>query len=145
VNWEEAIQMFVDYEATVLSDSKKTASEKARDMERSIRYLLSQMPNLTSKSIEDITPQVWMDSRKAYMKSDRYHRTQSDLSKWKPYKLLRACLVYARDDYKCHYCNTKDSDIDVRFTVDHVIPRSQEVQRIWITQSVVVTLITELN
>ena len=72
MNWEEAIQLFVDYEATVLSDSKKTASEKARDMERSIRYLLSQMPNLASKSVEDISPQVWMDARKAYMKSDRY-------------------------------------------------------------------------
>jgi 5-methylcytosine-specific restriction endonuclease McrA len=126
MNWEEAIQLYVDYEASVLSDSKKkTAFEKAKDRESLIRDLLSQMSSLASKTIEDITPQIWMDSRKAYMKKDRYHKTESDLNAWKPYTFLRACLVYAREDYKCHYCDAKDSDINVRFTVDHVIPRSQ--------------------
>lgn len=41
VNWEKAIQLFVDYEATVLSDGKKTALEKAESRARDIRYLLS--------------------------------------------------------------------------------------------------------
>jgi len=126
MNWEEAIQLYVDYEASVLSDGKKKAAlEKAKDRESLIRDLLSRMPSLASKAIEDITPEVWMDSRKVYMKSDRYHNTESELTRWKPYMFLRACLVYARDDYKCHYCNAKDSDIDVRFTVDHLIPVSQ--------------------
>jgi len=67
-----------------------------------------------------------MDSLRAYKKSNRdYKKTWDDLISWKKYQFLRACLVYARDDYKCHYCDAKDSDIDVRFTVDHVIPRSQ--------------------
>jgi 5-methylcytosine-specific restriction endonuclease McrA len=127
MNWEEAIQLYVDYEASVLSDGKKkTALEKARERERDIRYLLSQMPNLTNKTIENITSQVWMDSLKAYMKSNRdYKKTWEELISWKKYEYLRACLVYGRDDYKCHYCDAKDSDVDVRFTVDHVIPRSQ--------------------
>jgi 5-methylcytosine-specific restriction endonuclease McrA len=126
MNWDEAIQLYVDYEASVLSDGKKkTALEKARDRESHIRYLLSQMPNLASKTIENITSEIWMNARKAYMKSDRYHKTESELNEWKPYTFLRACLVYAKDDYKCHYCDAKDSDIDVRFTVDHLIPRSQ--------------------
>jgi 5-methylcytosine-specific restriction endonuclease McrA len=126
MNWEEAIQLYVDYEASVLSDSKKqTALDKARQRESHIRDLLSQMPNLANKTIENITPEIWMDSLKAYMKKDRYHGNWTELKKWKKYEYLRACLVYARDDYKCHYCNAKDSDIDVRFTVDHVIPVSQ--------------------
>jgi len=126
MNWEEAIQLYVDYEATVLSDSKKkTALEKAKERESIIRDLLSKMPNLASKTIESITSEIWMDSRKAYMRSDRYHDTQSTLNEWKPYTFLRACLVYARDDYTCHYCKAKDSDIDARFSVDHVIPTSQ--------------------
>ena len=126
MNWEEAIQLFVDYEASVLSDSKKTALEKAQSMGRDIKYLLSQMPDLASKSIEEITPQIWMDSLRAYKKSNKdYKKTWEDLINWKKYHFLRACLVYARDDYKCHYCNARDSDINVRFTVDHVIPRSK--------------------
>lgn len=127
MNWEEAIQLYVDYETSVLSDSKKkTALEKAQERESHIRYLLSQMPNLANKTIENITPQIWMDSLKAFMKSNRdYKKTWEALISWKKYEFLRACLVYARDDYKCHYCDAKDSDIDVRFTVDHLIPRSQ--------------------
>lgn len=126
MNWEKAIQLFVDYEATVLSNGKRTALEKAQSMERDIRYLLTQMPDLASKDIEEITPQLWMDSLRAYKKSNRdYKKTWEDLINWKKYELLRACLVYARDDYKCHYCNARDSDVDVHFTIDHVIPRSQ--------------------
>jgi 5-methylcytosine-specific restriction endonuclease McrA len=126
MNWEEAIQLYVDYEATVLSDSKKQkAIDKARQRESHIRDLLLQMPNLANKTIENITPEIWMDSLKMYMKKDKYHDNWTDLEKWKKYKYLRACLVYARDDYKCHYCDAKDSDVDVRFSVDHVIPVSQ--------------------
>lgn len=126
VNWEKAIQLFVEYEATVLSDGKKTALEKAESRARGIRYLLGEMPNLSSKGIEEITPQIWMDSLRAYKKSNRdYKKTWEDIINWQKYKDLRACLVYARDDYKCHYCGARDSDIDVRFTVDHVVPRSQ--------------------
>ena len=128
MNWEEAIQLYVDYEASVLSDGKKkTALEKARERESHIRDLLSQMPNLASKTIENITPEVWMDSLKAYLKKDRYHDNWAELEKWKKYEYLRACLVYARDDYICQNCGAKDSDIDVRFSVDHVIPRSQGI------------------
>lgn len=127
MNWEEAIQLYVDYEASILSDGKKkTALEKAQDRERDIRYLLSQMPVLASKNIEEITPQIWMDSLKAYMKSNRdYKKTWEELISWKKYQFLRACLVYARDDYKCRNCGARDSDIDVHFSVDHVIPRIQ--------------------
>lgn len=125
MNWEEAIQLYVDYEATVLSDSKKTALEKAKERESHIRDLLSKMPNLVSKTIENITPEAWMDSLKTYMKKDRYHDNWTDLEKWKKYMYLRACLVYARDDYKCRNCSAEDSDIDVRFSVDHVVPRIQ--------------------
>lgn len=115
----------MDYEASVLSDSKKqTALDKARQRE-SHRDLLSQMPNLASKTIENITPQVWMDSLREYMEKDRYHSNWAELEKWKKYEYLRACLVYARDDYRCHYCDARDSDIDVCFTVDHLTPRSQ--------------------
>jgi 5-methylcytosine-specific restriction endonuclease McrA len=131
VNWDEAIQLYVDYEASVLSDGKKkTAFEKARDRERDIRYLLSQMPNLASRSIENITSQIWMDSLKAFMKGNRdFKKTWEDLTNWKKYEFLRACLVYARDDYTCQNqnCGAKDSDIDVRFSVDHKIPRSQGI------------------
>jgi 5-methylcytosine-specific restriction endonuclease McrA len=58
-------------------------------------------------------------------KKDRYHDNLTDLRKWKKYGYLRACFVYAKEDYKCHYCNAKDSDIDVRFSVDHLTPVSQ--------------------
>lgn len=85
MNWEEAIQLYVDYEATVLSDSKKTALEKAKERESHIRDLLSKMPNLVSKTIENIAPEVWMDSLKTYMKKDRYHDNWTDLEKWKKY------------------------------------------------------------
>lgn len=69
MNWEGAIQLYVDYEASVLSDSKKQAAlDKARQRESHIRDLLSRMPNLASKTIEDITSEVWMDSLKAYTK-----------------------------------------------------------------------------
>jgi 5-methylcytosine-specific restriction endonuclease McrA len=123
MNWEEAIQLYVDYEASVLSDGKKqTALDKARQRESHIRDLLSQMPNLASKIIEDITPEIWMGSLKTYMKKDRYHDNLTDLRRWKKYEYLRACIVYAREDYKCHYCDAKDSDIGVRFSVDHLIP-----------------------
>ena len=128
MNWEEAIQLYVDYEASVLSDGKKkTALDKAKDRESHIRDLLSQMPNLANKTIENVTPEIWMDSLKAYMKQDRFHNNLTDLEKWKKYKYLRACLVYARDDYTCQNrnCGAKDSDIDVEFSVDHVIPRSR--------------------
>lgn len=128
MNWEEAIQLYVDYEASILSDGKKTALEKARERESHIRYLLSQMPNLASKTIENITPQIWMDSLKEFMKGNRdYKKTWEDLISWKKYQFLRACLVYARDDYTCQNqnCGTKDSDIGVEFSVDHVIPRIQ--------------------
>lgn len=131
MNWDEAIQLYVDYEASVLSDSKKkTALEKAREREKDIRYLLSQMPGLASNTIENITPKIWMDSLKAYMKSNRdYKKTWEDLTSWKKYQFLRACLVYARNDYTCQNlnCGAKDSDIDVQFSVDHVIPRSQGI------------------
>jgi 5-methylcytosine-specific restriction endonuclease McrA len=134
MNWEEAIQLYVDYEACVLSDSKKeTALDKARQRERHIRDLLSQMPNLAGKVIEEITPEVWMDSLKTYMKKDRHHSHWTDLEKWKKYTYLRACLIYAREDYKCHYCDAKDSDINVHFTVDHIIPRSQGGTEDWKT------------
>jgi 5-methylcytosine-specific restriction endonuclease McrA len=127
MNWEVAIQLYVDYEGSVLSDSKKkTSLDKAKDRESHIRDLLSQMPDLASKTIEDITPEVWMNSLRAYRKSHRYHSSISDLTGWKPYTYLRACLVYARDDYICHHCHAKDSDIDVRFSIDHLTPRSQE-------------------
>jgi len=128
MNWEKAIQLFVEHEATVLSDGKKTALEKAQSMARDIRYLLGEMPNFANKDIEEITPQIWMDSLRAYKKSNRdYKKTWEDITNWKKYKLLRACLVYARDNYTCQNpkCGVKDSDIGVRFTVDHVTPRSQ--------------------
>jgi len=126
MNWEKAIQLYVEYEATVLSDSKKTAVEKAESRGRDIRYLLSQMPDLANKNIEEITPQIWMDSLRAYKKSNRdYKNNWDDLYNWKKYTYLRACLVYARDDYTCKKCGAKDSDIGVRFSVDHKIPRSQ--------------------
>jgi 5-methylcytosine-specific restriction endonuclease McrA len=84
------------------------------------------MPNLTNRAIENITPQIWMDSLKAYMRSNRdYKKTWEVLIGWKKYQFLRACLVYTRDDYTCHNCGAKDSDIDVEFSVDHVIPRIQ--------------------
>jgi len=128
MNWEEAIQLYVDYEASVLSDGKKkTALEKARDRERDIRYLLLQMPNLADKPIENITPQIWMDSLKAFMKSNRdFKKTWGDLTSWKKYGYIRACLVYAKYDYTCQNCGAKDSDIDARFSVDHKTPRIQE-------------------
>jgi len=126
VNWEKAIQLFMTYEATVLSNGKKTAFEKAQSMARDIRYLLTQMPDLASKDIKEITPQIWMDSLRAYKKSNRdYVKNWEQLWNWKKYEHLRACLIYARDDYKCHYCQVRYPDIDVTFTVDHVIPRSQ--------------------
>jgi hypothetical protein len=40
MNWEEAIQLYVDYEASVLSDGKeKTALEKAKDLKKSIQFV----------------------------------------------------------------------------------------------------------
>ena len=128
MNWEDAIQLYVDYEASVLSDKKKqTALDKARQRESHIRDLLLQMPNLASKTIEEITPEIWMDSLKAYMKSNKdYKKTWEELTSWKKYQYLRACLVYARDDYTCYHCHAKDSDIDVRFSIDHLTPRSLE-------------------
>lgn len=126
MNWEKAIQSFMGYEATVLTNGKKTAVEKAESMARDVRYLLTQMPNLVSKNIEEITPQIWWDSLKAYKKSNRdYIKTWQDLINWKKYKYLRACLVYARDGYKCNYCHATYPDDEVTLTVDHVIPRSQ--------------------
>jgi hypothetical protein len=127
MKWEKAIQLFVEYEATVLSDGKKTAVEKAQFRARGIEYLLAQMPNLASKEIEEITPQIWMDSLRAYKKSNRdYIKNWEQLIDRKKYKDLRACIVYARDDYTCRNCGVKDSDMNVRFTVDHKIPRSQD-------------------
>lgn len=124
MNWDEAIQLYVDYEASVLSDSKKkTAVEKAQERISHIKDLLSQMPNLASKTIEDITPEIWMDSRKAYMKSDRYHKTESDLNEWKPYTFLRACLAYAKSNYQCHYCGRNLSSKRVVFHVEHLKPK----------------------
>jgi len=128
MHWEKAIQLFVDYSITVLSDGKKPAVEKAESRARDIRYLLSQMPDLASKNIEEISPQIWMDSLRAYKKSNRdYKKTWGDIFNWQKYKCLRACLVYTRDDYTCQNpkCGFKDSDIGVRFTIDHIVPRSQ--------------------
>lgn len=108
---------------------RKILLEKAESRARDIRHLLSQMPDLASKNIEEITPQIWMDSLKAYKKSNRdYIKNWEQLINWKKYKYLRACLVYARDEYTCQNpkCGVKDSDIDVCFTVDRVIPRSQD-------------------
>lgn len=126
MKWEKAIQLFTAYGATILSDGKKTAVEKADSRARGVRYLLTQMPDLASKEIEEITPKIWMDSLRAYKKSNRdYKKTWGDLLTWKKYEDLRACLVYARDDYKCRYCHAKYPDDEVALTVDHVVPRSQ--------------------
>jgi len=130
MKWEKAIELFMSYEAVVLSDGKKTAYEKAESRARDIRYLLSQMPVLGSKEIEEITPKIWWDSLQAYRKSNKDfkggHAGWEDLLNWKKYKDLRACLVYARDGYKCHYCHARYPEDDVTFTVDHVIPLSKE-------------------
>jgi hypothetical protein len=128
MNWEEATQDYVTYEAYVLSDTKKTALEKAQDRGRTIRDLLSQMPNLANKTIENITPQIWMDSLTTFKKGNRDYKRMGwgDLIGWEKYEFLRNCFVYARDDYTCHYCDAKDSDIDVHFSVDHLTPKSKD-------------------
>jgi 5-methylcytosine-specific restriction endonuclease McrA len=124
MKWEKAIELFVEYEATVLSDGKKTAVEKAESRARGIRYLLSQMPDLASKEIEEITPEIWMTSLKAYKKSNSdYVKTWGALINWKKYMDLRACLVYAKYNYKCDSCSSAFPD--VKLSVDHVVPRSK--------------------
>lgn len=130
VNWDKAIRLFLTYEATVLTNGKKTAVEKAESRARGIRYLLTQMPDLASKDIEDITPQIWWNALQVYKKSNRDFKggraTWGDLLNWKKYKDLRAYLIYARDGYKCHYCHAKYPDDNVTLTVDHVTPLSQD-------------------
>lgn len=130
MNWQDAIRLFVGYKVSVLTDGKRTAVEKAEDRARNVRYLLSQMPNLADKNVEEITPQIWWDSIQAYKRSNRDFKggraNWNDLLKWSKYEDLRACLVFAKDGYECHYCYAKHPDDDVILTVDHLVPRSRD-------------------
>lgn len=48
----------------------------------------------------------------------------ADLEEWKPYRDLRACLIFARDGYACEYCGPEKS-LDKTFNVDHIVPKSR--------------------
>jgi hypothetical protein len=100
MNWNEAIKLFVEYETTHLVDTKKKTEEKVISMGNDVRYLLSQMPDLAHKNIEEISSAIWMDSLRHYKKTNKdYKRNWSDLFDWAKYKYLRACLVYAKSNY----------------------------------------------
>jgi len=124
MNWEEAIKLFMDYEATHLADTKKKAEEKATSMGNDVRYLLNQMPDLANKRIEGVTSAIWIDSLRRYMKSNKdYKRNWADLFDWAKYKHLRACLVYAKSNYQCYYCGRDVSSKKVFFHVEHLKPK----------------------
>ncbi len=124
MNWSEAIELYYDYLATHLGDTSKTAIEKATSRKKNVANLLSRMPSLRGKGIEDLTPEIWMGALQSHRKSDRPHRTWADLEAWKPYRDFRACLIFARDGYACKYCGREEST-DKTFVVDHIVPKSK--------------------
>jgi 5-methylcytosine-specific restriction endonuclease McrA len=124
MNWEEAIRRYLEYEATHLGDTQKSAEEKLTIMENDVRYLLGRMPDLSTREIEEITPAIWMSTLSNFKKNNRDHmRNWDDLFNWQKYKHLRACLVYAKSDYQCHYCGRDLSSKRIVFHVEHLKPR----------------------
>ena len=124
MNWNEAIELYYDHLATHLGDTGKTAIEKATSRKNNIADLLSRMPSLIGKGIEDLTPEIWMEALQSYRKSDRLHGTWTDFEEWKQYRDLRACLIFARDGYACKYCGPEEST-DKTLVVDHIVPKSK--------------------
>ncbi|TET89436.1 MAG: HNH endonuclease [Methanomassiliicoccales archaeon] len=125
MNWNEAIELYYDYLATHLVDTDKTAIEKAVSRKNIVADLLSSMPSLRDKCIEDLTPEIWIEALRSYKESDRFHRTWADLRNWPRYQALRACVIFARDGYTCKYCGPEESMVKI-FNVDHIVPISKQ-------------------
>lgn len=124
MNWEEAIKRYVEYEASHLGDTQRSAEEKSTRMGNNVRYLISQMPDLSTKEIEEVTPAIWMNALSDFKKKNKdYKRNWHDLFNWEKYKQLRASLVYAKSNYQCYYCSRDLSSKRVVFQVEHLKPK----------------------
>ncbi|NYT12719.1 MAG: HNH endonuclease [Methanomassiliicoccales archaeon] len=101
-----------------MRDTRETVSVKADKYIDYAKYMLSRMPSLENKTLEEIDSDIWIQALRDYKRSNRRHRTWDDLLNYRGYQVLRSVLVLNKNNYTCVYCRRASSS-GLPMYVDH--------------------------
>lgn len=107
MNWEKAIEQYALHKSR-MAKTKSPASVK-QSVIANIKYLLEKIPELASKSIQEIDSDIWREALRNHISREKELERWSDIGdeskgyKGK-YKDLVRCLVLAKNGFSCRYC-----------------------------------------
>ena len=128
MNWPAAIERYaINKSLQVKSKNPVNVIKKTTD---DINYVLSRMPELASKNISDITPEMFHEMLNNHRKANNWHWDaiidgNKGVYSGKYSDLVR-CLVFARDNFTCKICGRSAlEDPKLGLHLDHKVPKSQ--------------------
>lgn len=127
MNWEEAIRKYAEHKA-IMAKSKNPVRVKEKVI-LDMQYLLKKIPELASKSIHEITSDVWREAINAHRKREGLHWVAiGDKSRGYTgkYNDLVRCLVFAKENFTCRYCGRSIQETPaLQLQLEHIEPKSQ--------------------
>jgi len=125
MKWEDAIERYAKHKSMMAK--VHNLMEMKRRVMSDLRLLLKQIPELVSRDLKDITPEIWHSAINTDRKREGYNwDVIGDRTGYSgKYNDLVRCIIFAKSSFTCRYCGRGTlRNPSLQLHLEHIEPRS---------------------